>query len=171
MNSPPKDVTSCLVSVGVMADRPVAEWTDGRRDGFADEVYLVSMAEDRAEPAGQPDDCHIPAVRDDCHFPAVRMDGLPADCLAKLRGGCRQGDLPADYNRAGGWGLEGGSCVGDNPSCRRIQDDCPTRWGVVGTRYWADDNPRASRPRGHDCSRCCDLPSSIPSHPSPRGGC
>jgi hypothetical protein len=59
-----------------MADLPVAEWTDCRRDGFADEVYLVSMAEDgaepevylvsmaedRAEPAGQRDDCHFPAV-------------------------------------------------------------------------------------------------------------
>jgi hypothetical protein len=49
-----------------MADLPVVERTDCRRDGFADEVYLVSMAEDRAEPAGQ---------RDDCHFPAVRMGG------------------------------------------------------------------------------------------------
>ena len=64
---------SCLVSVGVMADLPVAGWTDCRRDGFADAMYLALMAEylvstveDRAETAGQ---------RDGCHFPAVWMDG------------------------------------------------------------------------------------------------
>jgi hypothetical protein len=97
-NFPPEDVTDCLtvpVSVGAMAEFPVAEPVDCRLAGFADEAYLVLTAGDRAELVEPRDDHHF---RVDCpdYFLVDCPDYFPVDCP-----GCFQVDCPG-YIRADG---------------------------------------------------------------------
>jgi hypothetical protein len=128
----------------------------------ADFAVLGVSAACPADLAGRPDEFRF---QDDC------LGYIRAGCQAYLLGGCRDGSRRVCCTRDGEWSLADGSWADDNPSCRGNQDDCSTRWVAGDTNNWGGDTLRANRPTDRGCSRYCGLPSSIPSHPSPRDGC